>query len=80
MVENMTSDDLQRSLDLRRTDSDPELFAAAAAVHYICRLIAGGGGSIEQSDEEEALAPHHLEAFLSRAVEAAHTALPGRRL
>jgi hypothetical protein len=70
----MTSDDLQRCLDLRRADSDPGLFAAAVAVHSIRSLIAAGGGSVGRLDEEEALAPHHLEAFLARAVESAHKA------
>ncbi len=68
----MRSDDLQRCLDLRRADLDPEMFAAAVAVHSIRRLIAAGGGSVERPDEEEALSPHHLEAFLARAVENAH--------
>jgi shikimate kinase len=67
----MTSDDLHYSLDLRRTDLDPELIAAAVAVHSMRRLIAAGGGSVERPDEEEALSPHHLEAFLVRAVETA---------
>src|SRR6266571_1534952 len=70
----MTSDDLQRCLDLRRADSDPELFAAAAAVHSIRRLIAAGGGRVKRPDDEEVLYPHHLEAFLARAVENAHKA------
>jgi len=67
----MRSDDVQRCLDLRRADLDPELFAAAVAVHYMRRLIAAGGDSVERP-EEEALSPHLLEAFLARAVEAAH--------
>jgi hypothetical protein len=68
----MRSDDLQRCLDLRRADLDPELFAAAVAVHYMRRLIAAGGDSVERPDEEEALSPHHLETFLAHAVETAH--------
>jgi len=68
---SLTSNDLHYYLDLRRTDLDPELFAAAVAVHYLRRLIAAGGGSVERPDEEEALSPHHLEAFLARAVETA---------
>ncbi len=68
----MTSDILQHCLDLRRADLDPELFAAAVAVHYIRKLIAAGGGSVERPDEEEALHPHHLDVFLARAVEIAH--------
>jgi hypothetical protein len=68
----MMSDDVQRCLDLRRADLDPELFAAAVAVQYIRRMIAAGGGRIERPDEEEALSPHHLEAFLAHAVETAH--------
>ncbi len=68
----MTSDDLHYYLDLRWTDLDPELFAAAVAVHSIRRLIAAGGGSVERPDEEEALYPYHLEAVLARAVETAY--------
>jgi hypothetical protein len=72
----MTSNDLlsslDSSLDLRRADLDPELFAAALAVHSMRRLIAAGGGSVERPDEEEALSPHHLAAFLARAVETAN--------
>ena len=67
----MTSDDLQHCLDLRRADLDPELFAAVLAVHSIRRLIAASTSSVEWPDEEEALSPHHLEAFLARAVETA---------
>ncbi len=63
----MTSNDLPSSLDLRRTDLDPELFAAAVAVHSIRRLIAAGGGSVERPDEEEALSPHHLQDIVSHA-------------
>ncbi len=65
----MRSDDLQDCLDLRRADLDPDLFAAAVAVHSIHRLIAAGGGRVERPDEQETLSPHHLEAFLARAVE-----------
>ena len=68
---SLTSNDLHYFLDLRRADLDPELFAAAVAVHHIRRLIAAGGGRVERSDEEEALSPHHLAAFLARAVETA---------
>jgi hypothetical protein len=70
---SMTSNDLLYSLDLRRTDLDPELFAQAVAVHSMRKLIAAGGGSVERPDEEEALSPYHLAAFLARAVETAHT-------
>jgi shikimate kinase len=68
---SMMSNDLPSSLDLRRADLDPELFAAALAVHSMRRLIAAGGGSVERPDEEELLSPHHLAAFLARAVETA---------
>ena len=65
----MRSDDLQDCLDLCRADLDPDLFAATVAVHSIHRLIAAGGGRVERPDEQETLSPHHLEAFLARAVE-----------
>ncbi len=67
----MMSNDLPSSLDLRRADLDPELFAAALAVHAMRRLIAAGGGRVERPDEQEALSTHHLAAFLARAVETA---------
>ena len=65
----MRSDDLEDDLDLRRAGLDPERFAAALAVQHIRRLIAAGGGRVERPDEQETLSPHHLEAFLARAVE-----------
>jgi hypothetical protein len=68
---SLTSNDLHYYLDLRRADLDPELFAAALAVHSMRRLIAAGGGSVERPDEEEALSPHHLAAFLACALETA---------
>ena len=66
---SIRNDDLEDCLDLRRADLDPDLFAAALAVQHIRRLIAAGGGRVERPDEQEALSPHHLEAFLARAVE-----------
>lgn len=68
----MPSDNLEDYLDLRRTDTDPEWFAAALAVKHIRRLIAAGGNYAGHPNEEEALSPQHVEAFLARAVEAAH--------
>jgi len=68
----MMSNNLQHCLDLRRPDIEPELFAAAVAVQYIRRLIAAGGNGPYRLDEK-ALSPHHLDAFLVRAVETAHT-------
>ncbi len=68
----MTSNDLEHCLDLRRTDLDLELFAAALAVQHIRRLIVAGGSRIERPDEEEVLNPRHLREFLARAVETAH--------
>jgi len=69
--QSMKCTDLQCALDLRQEDLDPEMFAAAVAVQYMRRLIATGGNGPYRLDEE-ALSPHHLEAFLVRAVEAAH--------
>jgi hypothetical protein len=70
--ESLKRNELQHALDLRRADLDPELFAAAVAVQYIRRLIVAGGGRGEEPDKE-ALHPHHLEEFLARTVEMAHT-------
>jgi len=69
----MPSIDLEDYLDLRRADLDPEWFAAALAVKHMRRLIAAGGNGAGHPDEEEALFPHHIAAFLARAVETAHT-------
>jgi shikimate kinase len=68
----MLKESFEEHLDLCQTDLDPELFAAATAVQYIRKLIAAGGGGVERPDDEEALSPHHLDAFLARAVENAH--------
>jgi hypothetical protein len=67
----MKGDDLQYYLDLERTDIDLEMFAAAFAVEHVTRLIVWGGSSFKRPDWEESLSPHHLEAFLARAVETA---------
>jgi hypothetical protein len=64
--------DLQYYLDLRRTDLDPELFAAALAVQHIRRLIAAGGNGAGQTAEQEALHPHYLGEFLARAALTSH--------
>ena len=65
----MRSDDREDCLDLRRADLDPDLFAAALAVQHIRHLITAGGNGVGHPDEQEELSPHHLEAFLARAVE-----------
>lgn len=62
-------DYLQQFIDLRRPDSDPELFAIALAFHRIQVLIQHGGSDMRRPDDDSALHPHHLEAFLARAVE-----------
>ena len=38
----MNENDLQKYLDLERTDIDPEMFAAALAVEHVTQLIAWG--------------------------------------
>jgi hypothetical protein len=68
----MQRDSLEHSVDLRRADIDPELFAAALAVQHVHRLIAYGGSRFGRAGDEDALHPDHLEAFLTRAVETAH--------
>ena len=64
----MSRDHVEDALDLRKADLDPEFFAAALAVRHIRILIAHGGSDSGRPDDETALHPHHLEAFLSRAV------------
>ena len=61
-------DDLQQLIDLRRLDSDPELFAIALALRHMRVLIQHGGSDMRRPDDDSALHPHHLEAFLARAV------------
>ena len=62
-------DYLQQFIDLRRPDSDPELFAIALALRYIRTLIQHGGSDMRRPGDDSALHPRHLEAFLARAVE-----------
>ena len=62
-------DDLQQFIDLHHQDSDPALFATSLALRHIRHLINHGGCEIGRSDFDSALHPHHLEAFLSRALD-----------
>jgi hypothetical protein len=62
-------DQLQQCTDLRRPDNDPELFAIALALCHIRALIQHGGSRMRRPDDDSALHPHHLEVFLTRAVE-----------
>jgi hypothetical protein len=67
----MNMDHLRQFIDLRRTDIDPEVFAAALAIHYVSKLIASGGSSIGRPDVESVLPPQQIEAFLERAISSA---------
>jgi hypothetical protein len=62
-------DYLQRCIDLRRQDIEPEIFTISLAVRYIRELINHGGSDMRRPDLESALHPEHLESFLARAVE-----------
>ncbi len=62
-------DYLQQFIDLHRQGIDPEVFAAALALRHIRNLINYGGSEIGRPDFDSALHPHHLEAFLCRALE-----------
>jgi len=42
-------------LDLRRAEIDPEVFAAALAVHYVRLLLADGGNAFAHPEDESAL-------------------------
>jgi hypothetical protein len=67
----MNVNHLQQFIDLRRTDIDPEVFAAAVAIHHVSKLIASGGSRIGRSDLESVVPPQQLEVFLGRAVSTA---------
>jgi hypothetical protein len=67
----METNDVEYCTDLCRADLNPEIFAAALAVQHVRSLIANGGSRSGWPDPGSALPPHCLEAFLSRAVEAA---------
>jgi hypothetical protein len=58
-------------LDLRRADTDPDVFAAALAVQHIRRLLASGGSAFGRPDDDSALRPQHLTPLLTRSVELA---------
>ena len=62
-------DYVQELLDLRRLDTDPELFAIALALRHVRTVIQQGGSDRRHSDDDSALQPHHLEVFLDRTVE-----------
>lgn len=62
-------DYLQQFVNLRRPNSDPELFAIGLALRYVRTLIRHGGSDMRRPDDDSALHPHHLEAFLARAME-----------
>src|SRR5712692_3180371 len=67
----MKWDHLEQFLDLRRAEIDPDVFAAALAVHYVRQLLAKGGSAFAHPEDESALQPQHLTPFLVRAVEMA---------
>ena len=58
-------------LDLRRAEIDPDVFAAALAVHYVRLLLTSGGSAFARPEDASALHPQHLTPFLARAVEMA---------
>jgi hypothetical protein len=62
-------DHLQQCTDLRRPESDPELFAIVPALGHIRTLIHHDRSDMRRPDDDSALHPHYLEAFLARAVE-----------
>lgn len=64
-------DHLQQVTDLRRTDIDPEVFAAAIAILRVSKLIASGGSSVGRPDLESVVPPQQIEVFLVRAISAA---------
>ncbi len=62
-------DNLQQFIDLHRQDIEPGMFTIALAIRYIRVLINHGGSDIGCPDDDSALHPHHLEAFVARAIE-----------
>ncbi len=67
----MKRDHLERVLDLRRADLDPELLAAPLTVRHASRLMMGGGNDSECPNDHFALHPRHMERFLDPAVKVA---------
>jgi len=58
---------IERHLDLRRSDLDPEDFAAALAVQHLTLLLVHGGSAYGRPDAEDSLDPLLLGNFLDRA-------------
>src|SRR5450755_1492199 len=67
----MSKDHLQRYVDLRRNDIDPEIFGAVLAVEHIFALIINGGSECGRPEWDSAFLPDHLQTFLARAVKTA---------
>src|SRR5260370_42222722 len=67
----MKRDHLERALDLRRADLDPELLAAPLTVRHASRLMMDGGNDSECPNDHSALHPRHMECFLDPAVKVA---------
>ena len=61
--------EIQRRLDLRSGESDPEGCAAVFTVRHIGTLIANRGSIDGQPDVGDALHQPESEALLTRAVE-----------
>jgi hypothetical protein len=63
--------EMQRCLDLRRRDIDPEVYAAASAVRHVGTLLANEGSVYGQSDLVDAFHPSESEAVSTRTMETA---------
>jgi hypothetical protein len=70
----MEQEDMERYLDLRQTETDLDWFAAALVVQHLRQLLVHGGSAWGRPDDEEALHPHHLETFITRAAQTAQKA------
>jgi hypothetical protein len=60
---------IQRRLDLRSVESDPEVCAAVFTARHVGTLIANRGSIEGQPDVVDALHQPESEALLTRAVE-----------
>lgn len=67
----MVREKIEQYLDLRREDLDVEMFAATRLLQRVRTLIVYGGSEFGRPEQEDSLLPHHLEAFLARAVKTA---------
>lgn len=67
----MEQEDIEHYLDLHQAETDLDWFAAALVIQHMRQLLVHGGSVWGRPDDEEALQPHHLETFITRAAQTA---------